>query len=68
MRQDKGLEILLANSIDPREFTRVGVLHRVIEKNLSREDMLEIIYSFDWLELTKECGSCKRLRRSNKEE
>ncbi len=66
MRQDKGLEILLANSIDPREFTRVGVLHRVIEKNLSREDMLEIIYSFDWLELTKECSSCKRLRRSNR--
>ena len=60
MTKDKGLKVLLANSIDPREFTRVGVLHRVIEKNLSKEDMLEIIYSHDWVELTKKCGSCKR--------
>jgi hypothetical protein len=30
MTKDKGLKVLLANSIDPREFTRVGVLHRVI--------------------------------------
>jgi hypothetical protein len=60
MVKERGLEILLTNSIDPREFTRVGVLHFMIEKNLSREDMLEIIYSHDWVELTKKCGSCKR--------
>lgn len=63
MIQDRGLEILLANSIDPKEFTRVGVLHWIIEKNLSREDMLEIIYSHDWVELTKKCSSCKRLNK-----
>jgi hypothetical protein len=63
MKQDRGLEILLANSIDPKEFTRVGVLHWIIEKNLSREDMLEIIYSHDWVELVKKCSSCKRLNK-----
>jgi hypothetical protein len=63
MIQDRGLEILLANNINPKEMTRIGVLNTIIERNLSREDMLEVIYSFDWKELTLTCSSCKRLSK-----
>ena len=61
MTNDRGLEILLANNINPKEMTRIGVLHTIIERKLSREDMLEVIYSFDWLKLTRPCKYCVRL-------
>ena len=61
MTNDRGLEILLANNINPKEMTRIVVLHTIIERKLSREDMLEVIYSFDWLKLTRPCKSCVRL-------